>query len=205
MRPTQTFEVMVVDDDPLVRSWLRRALRGSEFRVCAEAEGGVDTRDLLAKRKVDLLLVDQRLAGDLGVDLVRELRQEGVTTTTVLMTAVAEPGLNERAREAGAQATILKTSDRAELIGRLRETVSRGESFDPRHPRRDPAAKPLSPRELQVLELLARGYTNRQIAAALGVGDESVKTYLGRIYDKLGVRRRTEAVSVAHRLGLLGG
>ena len=197
-------EVLIVDDDPLVRAWLRAALRGSEFRVCGEAESGSGALDLLARRKVDLLLVDFRLSGGLGVDFVRELRLGGDTTPVLLMTAAAEPGLNERAREAGAQAAILKTSDREALLGHLRETLAGVERFDPRHPRREPAAKPLSPRELEVLELLAAGLTNRQIAARLSVGEESVKTYLARLYTKLDVQRRAEAVSAAHRLGLLG-
>ena len=196
-------ELLVVDDDALVRAWLASALRRSEFRVAAEADSVTSARELLARRKVDLLLVDFRLTDGFGIDLVRELRRGGDTTPAVLMTAAPEPGLNERAREAGAQATLLKTTERRGLLDCLREVAEGGGTFDPGHPRRPSGVQPLATRERQVLELLARGLTNRQIAAELHLGEESVKTYLERLYVKLGVQRRTEAVNAAHRLGLL--
>ena len=89
-------EVLIVDDDPLVRAWLRAAFRGSEFRVCGEAESGAGALELLTRRKVDLLLVDFRLSGGLGVDFVRELRLRGDRTPVV--ERIREEGEHFRAR-----------------------------------------------------------------------------------------------------------
>lgn len=197
-------EVMTVDDDPLVRAWIRAALRRSEFRVAAEASSVTTATALVERRKLDLLLVDFRLADGFGLDFVRDLRRRGDRTPAILMTAAAEPGLNERAHEAGVQATLLKTTDRDGLHACLRGVVAGRGTFDPQHPRRPADVQPLSSRESEILALLGTGRTNREIAAALGIGEESVKTYLERMYKKLGVQRRTEAVSAAHRLGLLG-
>ncbi|MGH2922090.1 MAG: response regulator transcription factor, partial [Gaiellaceae bacterium] len=120
-----------------------------------------------------------------------------------LMTANEQPGFNEAARDAGAQGTALKSGRVEELIETLR-AVAKGESaFDARHPQRDPGRAALSPREREVLRLVASGSTNKEIAAALSIGGETVKTLLARIFAKLGVRRRAEAVAEAHNRGLL--
>ena len=200
----QFVDVLIVDDDPLVRAWLRASLRRSEFRIAAEAGSTEEAVALLARRNVVLLLVDYRLAGGSGIDLIRALRRSENRTPAVLMTAVPERGLNERAREAGAQATLLKTVERDDLLACLRSTVAGRGTFDPGHPRRPPDEQPLATREREVLEALAAGLTNREIAQRLAIGEESVKTYVERLYAKLGVQRRSEAVDAAHRLGLLG-
>jgi len=119
------------------------------------------------------------------------------------MTANEERGFNEAAREAGAQGSVLKTGRIEELAKALRSVLDGERSFDGRHPQRERDRGALSPREREVLRLIAAGSTNKEVAQALGVGDETVKTLLSRTFAKLGVRRRAEAVSEAHRRGLL--
>jgi DNA-binding NarL/FixJ family response regulator len=195
--------LLVVEDDAIVRSWVRLALEGSEFAIVAEASGADEAYELARRRRPDLALVDYRLPGTLGTELVRRLRREGRDTPVVIMTANAEQGLNELARESGAQGSALKSPNPEELLETLR-AVRRGlPAFDTRHPRRPAGRAPLSPREREVLRMVAAGATNREIAAALNLGDETVKTLLGRAFAKLGVRRRAEAVSIAHERGLL--
>jgi DNA-binding NarL/FixJ family response regulator len=97
---------------------------------------------------------------------------------------------------------VLKRGSPEELLAVLRRVTRGGESFDPSHPRRPPRRGALSPREREVLRLLATGATNREISAQLGIGAETVKTIVSRSYDKLGVSRRAEAVTAAHELGL---
>jgi DNA-binding NarL/FixJ family response regulator len=194
--------VLVVEDDAMVRSWLRVSLESQGFRIAGEAAGGAEARQLVARRRPDVLLVDQRLADGKGTALLRTLRHNGVSAPAVLMTANPEPGFNEVAREVGAQATVLKTASSDEIARVLRLAFEGGSTFDSRHPRREGGAA-LSPRERQVLRLAASGGTNRVIAEALGVGEETVKTLLSRVFAKLGVHRRTEAVVVALRQGLL--
>jgi DNA-binding NarL/FixJ family response regulator len=123
----------------------------------------------------------------------------------VVMTARPEPGLNELSRSAGAQGTVLKRGRADDLIEVLRTVVGGGSTFDPEHPQAvaDEGVTPLSPREREVLSLVAAGATNSEIASDLGIGEETVKTLLARAYSKLGVRRRAEAVAAAHDRGLL--
>jgi two-component system response regulator DesR len=192
-----------VEDDAIVRAWVRLALEDSEFTVAGEAPTIAAARELIARRRVDLLLVDQRLPEKFGTEFVRELRRDGEVTPAVIIAARAERGLNETAREAGAQGSILKRGSEEELLGALRRVVAGEDAFDPRHPRRAAAASALSPRERQVVRLLTTGATNRQISEELGIGAETVKTLISRSYSKLGVTRRAEAIAAAHEQGIL--
>lgn len=195
--------LLLVDDDEIVRAWVRLALKGSEMSIVAEAHNSEAAQDLLRRRRCDLLLVDHHLPGELGIDLVRRLRREGIVTPAVLMTASPERGLNERAREAGLQACVVKQSDSDVLIDILRRVHSGEMFFDAAHPRRPPGEAQLSPREAAAVALVARGLTNREVAEQLGVAGETVKTLLERSYRKLGVKRRAEAVAEAQKRGLV--
>jgi DNA-binding NarL/FixJ family response regulator len=195
--------VLVVEDDSMVRSWVRLALEGSDFRFAGEAANVAEAVELWQRRRPQLLLVDYRLPDGRGTELVRDLRRRSISTPAVLMTANLERGLNEAARDSDAQGTVLKTGRADELLQALRAVADGGSAFDARHPRRAAGRGALSPREREALRLVAGGATNRDVAAALEVGDETVKTLLARTYTKLGVRRRAEAVSVAHDRGLL--
>lgn len=195
--------VLLVDDDSMVRSWVRVALEGTEFDVVGEAANGAEAADLIARRNPGLLLLDYGLGDVVATELLRDLRRDGRDQPAVIMTASPRQGFNEDARDAGAQGTVLKTGRVEELLAALRSVLAGEDAFDGRHPRRAPGRAALSPRERQVLRMVAGGATNREVAAALGLGDETVKTLLGRVFGKLGVRRRAEAVSEGHRLGLI--
>jgi DNA-binding NarL/FixJ family response regulator len=195
--------VVVIEDDSMVRAWLRATLEESGFRIAGEASSTVEGFELLSRRRADVLVVDYRLGDHKGTEFVRELRQRGFAAPAVLITASPERGLNELAREAGVQATVVKTGNRDELLMALRGVLRGETAFDPRHPKRAPGRAALSPREREVVHLVAGGATNRDVAEALGVREETVKTLLTRTFSKLGVRRRAEAVAVAQKLGLL--
>jgi DNA-binding NarL/FixJ family response regulator len=200
---TAEVPVLLVEDDPIVRAWVREALAESEFRVAGEAATAAEALELAARRTPALLLVDQNLPDGTGTELVRLLRARRLSVPAVVMTAGPTSGLNETAREAGAEATVVKSPRGEDLVGALRTVLHGRSTFDPRHPRRDPGRAPLTPRERDVLRLVAAGGTNAEVATRLGVGEETVKTLLGRIFLKLGVRRRAEAVAVAQKSGLL--
>jgi DNA-binding NarL/FixJ family response regulator len=195
--------LVLVEDDSMVRGWVRLALAGSEFRIAGEAGNADQALELVRRRRPGVLLVDFRLPDRVGTELVRDLRREGVEAPAVLMTANPERGLNELARAAGAQGSVVKTGSLDELLSALRAVIRGEESFDLRHPKRPAGERGLSPREREVLRLVAAGETNKEIAASLGVSHETVKTMLARIFGKLGVRRRAEAVAAAHDLGIL--
>lgn len=195
--------LLLVEDDSMVRGWVRLALEGSEFRVAGEAASAAEALELVRRRAPELLLVDYRLPDSVGTELVHELRQQGVATPAVLMTAHLEPGFNETVREAGAQGSVLKTGRVDELLAALRGVLAGEHVVDGRHPRRPPGRTALSRRERQVLRLVAAGRTNRQIAEELDLSGETVKTLLARAFAKLGAHRRAEAVAAAHDRGLL--
>jgi DNA-binding NarL/FixJ family response regulator len=119
------------------------------------------------------------------------------------MTANPRRGFNEAAREAGAQGSLLKTGSPQELLTALRTLAKGDTTFDGRHPKRPAGRAALSPREREVLKAVAGGATNREIAEALQIGEETVKTLVARVFAKLGVRKRAEAVSAAHQQGFL--
>jgi DNA-binding NarL/FixJ family response regulator len=194
--------VLVVEDDAIVRAWVRLALEHSDFSVAGEAPTSADALELVSRRRCDLLLVDHRLPDGFGTELVRELRRRGDWTPAVLIAARAERGLNEAAREAGAQGSVLKRGSAEELLAALRSAAHGEQAFDPRHPKRPPRLGALSPREREVLRLLTTGATNREISEHLGIGAETVKTLLSRSYGKLGVSRRAEAIAAAHEQGI---
>lgn len=195
--------LLLVEDDAMVTGWVRMALDGSNIRLAGVACSASEALGLAERRHLDLLLVDYRLPDGRGTELVRDLRRRGVNVPAVLMTANEESGFNEAARESGAQGTVLKTGSAHELVQALLRVHDGGEAYDARHPRRVVGRAALSPREREVLRLVAAGSTNQEIAKQLGVGSETVKTLLARTFAKLGVRRRAEAVSTAHDLGLL--
>jgi two-component system NarL family response regulator len=197
------YGVLVIEDDAIVRDWVRLALEGSEFRVAGEASAAAEALTLVERRRIDIVLVDQNLPDQLGTEVVRQMRRDGSQAPAVLMTASVQRGLNETAREAGVQASVLKSSDPERLLGALRSAMQGEELFDAAHPRRREGEAPLAPRERDVIRLVASGNTNKEIAAQLGIGDETVKTLLERTYAKLGVRRRAEAVLEAKRRGIV--
>lgn len=199
----RAFSLLLVDDDAIVRGWAELSLKGSEFHLAGTASSIAEAAELAERRRPDLLLVDYRLADGVGTELVRELRRRGLSAPALLMTATRREGLNEAAREVGAQGTVLKTGKADELLAALRAVAEGNHPFDSRHPRRPPGRAALSPREREVLGLVAAGATNREIAAALAVGDETVKTVIARAFAKLGVHKRAEAVAAAHAHGLL--
>jgi DNA-binding NarL/FixJ family response regulator len=195
--------VLLVEDDAMVSGWVRMAFESSEIRLAGVAVSAAEALALATRRHVDVLLVDYRLPDGRGTELVRELRLNGISAPALLMTANEESGFNESAREAGAQGTVLKTGSADELVEAIHRVHEGQAAYDPRHPARAAGKMALSPREREVLRLVASGSTNQQVAELLGVGSETVKTLLARTFAKLGVRRRAEAVSAAHDLGLL--
>ncbi len=195
--------LLLVEDDAIVRDWVRLALDGSVFRLAGEAADAAEAIGLVERRRPELLLIDYRLPDRSGAELVHELRTRGFTAPALLMSANPIPGLNEIAHEAGAQGTLVKTGSLGALEAAIRAIANGHPSFDARHPRRPGDRPRLSPRERETLRLIAGGATNRQIARQLGIGEETIKTVCARAFGKLGAHKRAEAVAAAQRHGLL--
>jgi DNA-binding NarL/FixJ family response regulator len=203
--------LLIADDHPVVRNGLRGIFTGDpDFEVLGEAASGVEAVALAVARRPQVVLMDLRMPGGDGVSAIRALAERLPTTRVLVLTTYGDDGDVLAAIDAGATGYLLKDAPREELLRGVR-AAARGESvLSPsvaatvlgrvRAP--EPEA-PLSPRELEVLTLVARGATNREAAARLFISEATVKTHLLHVYAKLGVNDRAAAVAAGYERGLL--
>ncbi|MFC4592234.1 response regulator [Sphaerisporangium corydalis] len=201
--------LLIADDHPIVRDGLRGMFAGDPgFEVLAEAGDGAQAVELARALKPDVILMDLRMPKMDGVAAIKELARLGVTARVLVLTTYDTDKDVLTAIEAGATGYLLKDTQRDDLIRAVR-TARRGEAvLSPSVATRllgqvRAPADPLSARELEVLDLIAQGTTNREVAARLFVSEATVKSHLLHIYLKLGVNDRAAAVAVAFRRGLL--
>lgn len=216
-------EVALVEDDPGTRERLGRAIAGSadlDLRYAAATAG--DLLRWLPDHPVEVLLVDIGLPDGSGIDLIRQALQWHPACEVMVVTMFGDEGSMLKAFEAGARGYLLKDGTEDDLARHVRSLRAGGSPMSPviarrlldRMQRKDapavasPAAPPesttrLSPREAEVLDLVARGFTYQEVARQLGVSTATVQTHARNIYGKLAVHSKTEAVFEARQLGLL--
>lgn len=200
--------IALADDQEMVRQGLRALLANLGIEVLIEAAEGADLLAQLqsdpAAPRVDVIVSDIRMAGVDGIALVRALRARGDKTPVVLLTTFDDSQMLLAAVEAGAQAFLLKDASASDLRDAI-ERVHRGEQWlapvatQPLRERvafhgGDPPQGSFGPKEVQILRLLAGGYSNKEIAATLHLAPGTVKNYVSEILAKLGTRDRTRAV-----------
>ena len=202
--------LLVVDDHPVVRDGLCSMFaRDPEFVVLGEAADGAEAVRLARELRPDVILMDLRMPGMDGVAAISELAARGVAARVLVLTTYDTDSHVLPAIEAGATGYLLKDAPRAELLRAVRAAAHGEAALSPAVAARlmsrvrTPAAGPLSQRELEVLELVAAGSTNREAAARLFITEATVKTHLLNIYAKLGVSDRAAAVAEAFSRGLL--
>ena len=199
--------VAIVEDSDKFRETLARVLNRSEgFRCISQFPNAEDALKALPQDKPEVVLMDINLPGMNGVECVRQLKQLMPTIQVMMLTVYEDTENIFNALAAGATGYMLKRTPRDELLEAIRE-VHRGGSPMTTHiarkvvlsfQRAAPAASPtenLSPREQEVLDCLAKGFLYKEIAEKLNISYETVHTYIRRIYEKLQVRTRTEAVA----------
>ncbi len=205
--------LLLADDHAILRAGLRMLLDAQpDMVVVGEAADGEEAvRQALATRP-DVAVVDLTMPGLSGVETLQRLRRELPLTRLLVLTMHEDPGYARMAFAAGAAGHVVKDSESAELLAAIR-AVHRGRMFARVGAELQPAAveaeRPfhppsLSPREHQVLELLARGHTNREVADILTLSTKTVETHRARLSDKLGVSSRADMVRIAIGLGLFG-
>jgi DNA-binding NarL/FixJ family response regulator len=204
--------VAVADDHPVVREGLLAMLdTEGDFVVAGEAGTGPEALALIASADPDVLLLDLELPGVDGVGVLRRLQSDGARTRVIVFTVFDTDERIIAALEAGAAGYLLKGTPREELFEAIR-AVARGESLLApvatsavlRRVRGESDPTPaLTAREQAVLEQLARGLGNKQIAAALGIAERTVKFHVSSVFAKLGASNRTEAVTRAVQAGLI--
>ncbi|MDZ7886155.1 MAG: response regulator transcription factor [Mycobacterium sp.] len=208
--------VLLVDDQDLVRSGLRRILRRKDgFVVVAECSDGDEVLDALAEQSVDVVVMDLRMKRVDGIEATRRLADAGGPPVLAL-TTFNEDDLLSGVLRAGAAGFVLKDSSAEELIRAVR-AVAHGDSYlDPAVTarvlntyRKSTEGRPqvevseLTGRELDVLTLIGKGHTNAEIAAELFISGVTVKSHIGRIFDKLRLRDRAAAIVYAYDHGIV--
>lgn len=202
--------LLIVDDHPVVRDGLRGMFTGDpDFEVLGEAAGGAAALALAESLRPDVILMDLRMPGIDGATAIRQLVERGIQARVLVLTTYDSDNDVVPAIEAGATGYLLKDATREELFRAVR-AAHQGESvLAPSvaarlmDQLRSPAQEALSEREIEVLELIAQGLTNREAAARLFISEATVKTHLVHIYTKLDVNDRAAAVAAAYERGLL--
>lgn len=200
---------ILVDDHPAVRAGVKLSLEAAGAAVVvAEAANGEQGLAALQEHAADVALIDMRLGGRMdGIDVVAEARQAGVATRLVLLTALGDPGLVTKALAAGADGYVAKDSALTMVQEAIDAVLSGRRYIDPTLLAAlmdfNAGGGALSPREMQVLQLMAEGKQNKVIAHEMGISTETVKTFVSTILRKLGVQGRTEAVVTAMRRNLI--
>ena len=207
---TGPIRLLIADDHPVVRDGLSGMFSGDDgFEVIGEAANGAQAVTLACALEPDVILMDLRMPEMDGVAAIAELARRKVAARVLVLTTYDTDSDVVRAVEAGATGYLLKDSPREDLLRAVR-AAARGEAaLSPSVATRllgqvrAPAQEPLSQREFEVLELVARGATNREAAAKLFISEATVKTHLLHIYAKLGVSDRAAAVAEGFQRGLL--
>lgn len=220
--------ILLADDHPILREGLRAVLETQpDFEVIAEAANGIEAVRLALTMQPDILLLDLEMPQMDGVETIRRLRQQQPNSRIIVFTAFDNDERIIHAVQAGANGYLLKEAPRDEIFNAIRITLAGGSLLQPvvaskllRHMGHQPITgsagttynhttqtappfEPLTEREIEVLNLLAQGMPNKEIAAQLVISERTAKFHVSSIMGKLGATNRTEAVSLAAQKGLI--
>jgi DNA-binding NarL/FixJ family response regulator len=207
---TGPIRLLVADDHPVVRDGLRAMLATQpDMELVGEAATGTEAVERARALHPDVVLMDLQMPGLDGPAAIAALRQQAPHVRVLVLTTYGTDADITRAVDAGATGYLLKDAPREQLFGAIR-AAAKGESvLSPSVATRvlgrmrAPAEEALSPRELEILQAVARGLSNKDIGRRLYVSEATVKTHLLRIFGKLGVDDRTAAVTVALERGII--
>jgi DNA-binding NarL/FixJ family response regulator len=206
--------VLIADDHGIVRSGLKMLIdRQTDMEVIAEADDGVEALEGAQSHRPDVAVLDVSMPRMTGLQAARAIRAHAPDTRVLLLSMHDDERYFLEGLEAGAAGYVLKRAADTDLIDALR-TVARGRTFlsdDAQKALMDEWLKggraepdgPLTPRELEVVKLIAEAYTNRQIAGTLKVSEKTVESHRANVFSKLGIRDRVELVRYAIRRGLV--
>ncbi len=205
--------VLIVDDHSVVRQGLRMFLSADpDLEIVGEARDGAQAVRLAHQLHPDVVLMDLRMPGMDGITATGTIRRELPDTEVVALTSVLEDISIVEAVRAGAIGYLLKDTEAPELRRAIKAAAAGQVQLSPEAAARlmreivnDSNPQPLTDREREVLVLLAQGCSNKDIARHLTIGEQTVKTHIGHILNKLGVSSRTQAALYAVRAGLVPG
>lgn len=210
--------VFLVDDQTLVRQGIKNLLDlSAEINVVDEAADGEEAIKRIPDVKPDVVLLDMRMPGMSGLDVLKTLSGRDELPPTIILTTFDDDGMVLEGVRAGARGFLLKDVSLEQLVGAIRTVAGGGSLVQPavtqrllrglegmrsEFPSLD-QPDPLTDRETEILRLMAGGYSNKEVAGSLGVAEGTVKNHVSNILSKLGVRDRTRAVLKAFELGLI--
>ena len=201
--------VLITDDHPLILKGVREALSGErDIEIVGEASSGAQVLPLVARTSPDVVLLDLRLPELDGLEVLELMRETHPGVKVVILSVYSDPAEIARTLDRGACAYILKSIDWADLGAAIRQAVSgtficlAGLGVEAAVPELNGDGAGLSGREVEILQGVARGLSNRAIASELWLSDQTVKFHLHNVYRKLGVSNRTEAARYAFEHGM---
>jgi DNA-binding NarL/FixJ family response regulator len=202
--------VVLIDDHELIRQGLKRAFdRSGEFEVLAEAGSLAQARQAVSQQSPDVVIVDIRLPDGNGLDLVKEFRAARPDLGIVVLSMYAGDEYLFGALDNGASAFVAKDAPSDDVLAAARHAAATPSAFsapnlaDAMKRRLTPTGPQLSPRESEVLNLLADGLGVAEISKRLYISQSTTKTHVGKLYEKLGASNRAQALMTALRLGLI--
>ena len=204
---TAPIRILLVDDHFVARTGLHSIVDAhSGMRIVADAHNGREAIELHRKHQPDVTIMDLRMPGLSGFEAIAAIRTEFPSARVVVLSNYEGSEDVHRALESGAMGYLVKTASAEELLEAI-ETVHRGRKYLPPSLAMMLANRssvdPLTERELDVLRLLARGQSNREIAAELSIAENTVRIHVGHILQKLAVEDRTQAVILAFQTGIV--
>ena len=204
-RPAK-IRILLVDDHILMRMGLVTATNGEpDMEVVGEVENGDEAIEACRRHAPDVIVLDLRMPKKNGFETIRELREEGITARVLVFSNYASGDEIDQAFKAGAQGFVVKDMPLERLLEAIR-AVHRGEQYLPPEiaARLDQRTmSPLTPRELEVLKLVAKGLSNKEISDALHLVEGTVKLHITNILTKLNVSARTQAILAGVKRGLI--
>jgi DNA-binding NarL/FixJ family response regulator len=205
--------IFIADDQLLIRQGIRRLLElDSGLEVVGEAEDGEETIARVPSAKPDVLLLDVRMPRRSGIEVLHALSRADALPPSLVLTTFDDAEIVLDAIRAGARGFMLKDVSYEQLISGIRAIAAGQTLFQPaitdrllraKPKQAPPLAQPLTERELEVVRLIASGYSNKEIAHALGTADGTIKNHVSNVLVKLDARDRTQAVLKALESGLL--
>ncbi len=208
--------ILIVDDHSVVRQGLQMFLQlDRELEVVGEARNGIEAIEQARRLRPDVVLMDILMPKMDGIEATKEIRRALPDTEVIALTSVLEDEKVFAAIRAGAIGYLLKDTEAAELRSSIKAAAAGQVQLSPEAAARlireerkreaEPEVEELTPREMDVLELVAQGLANKEIAFKLGIGEKTVKTHVSNILGKLGVLSRTEAAVYAVQQGWVAG
>lgn len=199
--------VLLADDHMVVRMGIASLLSfANGIEVIGEADNGLDAVKLAHELKPDVVLMDLQMPELNGVEATARIHADDPGAKILILTSFGTSAELKRAMDAGAAGALVKSSSRTEIVDAIRSVMTGGQvmSNEIRHTIENISAMPeMSPRQIEILNLVAKGFSNKEIAKIVGISPETVKEHVANIFSRIGASSRAEAATLAVNLGLI--